>query len=161
MTSSTGNAWQTWPRAASARIETGRLIVGLTDGREISVPIDWFDFLATATEVQRQDFEITDDNGAIFWEQLDDSLSVPGLLGLPEYPPPDPKIRSYTVDYRREDDAWIADVRGTNFSTFGRSLPVAKRHARDLLRAYLEVNDLHAAGIEVVDEVRSPEAVKA
>jgi len=37
----------------------------------------------------------------------------------------------------------------------------AKRHARELLAAYLEIDDLKAAGIEVVDEVHTPEAVGA
>ena len=133
----------------------------LTDGREISVPLDWFEFLAGATEEQRQAFVIVEDGAAISWDSLDDSVSVPSLLGLPEYPPPDPSVRSYVVDYRAEDDAWIAEVRGTSFLTFGRTLASAKRRARGLLCGYLQVKDLGAAGIDVVDEVRSSDAAQA
>ena len=52
-------------------------------------------------------------------------------------------------------------MRGTGFSTFGRTLAVAKRRARELLCGYLKVKDISAAGIDVVDEVRSSEAVEA
>lgn len=161
MSTSTSNEWATWPRAASVRVDSHGLHVQLRDGREISAPIDWFEFLAGATDEQRQHFAIVEDGAAISWDQLDDGISVPSLLGLPEYPPPDPHVRSYVVGYRREDHAWIAEVRGTDFSTIGRTLASAKRRARELLCAYLQVKDLDAAGIDVVDEVRSPEAVEA
>ncbi len=150
-----------WPRAATVRVDSNGLHAQLRDGREISVPLDWFEFLAGATDEQRQDFAIVEDGAAIAWDQLDDGISVPSLLGLPEYPPPDRNVRSYVVDYRSEDDAWIAEVRGTDFSTFGRTLASAKRRARELLCAYLEVKDLGRAGIDVIDEVQSPEAVEA
>ena len=161
MNTSISGDWATWPRAATARVDSTSLHVQLTDGREISVPLDWFEFLAGATEDQRQAFAIVDDGAAISWDSLDDSVSVPSLLGLPEYPPPDPSVRSYVVDYRAEDDAWIAEIRGTGFTTFGRTLASAKRRARELLSGYLQVKDLSAAGIDVVDEVRSSEAVEA
>lgn len=161
MSTSTSNAWPTWPRASAAGVESERLRVELTDGREISVPLDWFDWLAGATENQRQDFRIVEDGAGIWWEPLEDGISVPSLLGLPEYPPPDPNVRTYVVCYRFADEAWIAEVRGTHFSTFGRTLTVAKRRARELLCAYLELKDLHAAGIKVVDEADAPARVKA
>lgn len=161
MSTSTSNAWPTWPRASSAGVEPERLRVELTDGREISVPLDWFDWLVGATDDQRQDFKIVEDGAGIWWEPLEDGISVPSLLGLPEYPPPDPNIRTYVVVYRFEDEAWIAGVRGTDFSTFGRTLAVAKRRARELLCAYLELKDLGAAGIDVVDEVEATAGVKA
>jgi hypothetical protein len=161
MSTSISNEWVTWPRAATVRVDSNGLHVKLKDGREISVPLDWFDFLAGATEVQRQDFAIGDDGAAISWDQLDDSISVPSLLGLPEHPPPDPNVRSYVIDYRGEVDTWTAEIRGTGFSTFGRTLASAKRRARELLCAYLQVKDLDAAGIDVVDEVDARAGVKA
>ena len=117
--------------------------------------------MARATDDQRQDFKVVEDGAGIWWEPLEDGISVPSLLGLPEYPPPDPKVRTYVVAYRFEDEAWIAAVRGTDFSTFGRTIAAAKRRARELLCAYLEVKDLGAAGIEVVDEVEAPASVNA
>jgi predicted RNase H-like HicB family nuclease len=159
MSTSTNNAWLTWPRAASARVEADQLCVELTDGREITVPLNWFDWLVSATQNQREGLQIVEDGAGIWWEPLEDGVSVPSLLGLPEYPPPDPNVRTYIVAYRFEDGVWVAEVRGTNFSTFGRTVAVAKRRARELLGAYLDVKDLGSAGIEVVDEVQWPSAV--
>jgi hypothetical protein len=74
------------PRAVKARVEAERLRVVLDDGREISVPVRWFDWLAGATDSQRRDMRIAEGGAGIWWPQLDDGVSVPGLLGLPESP---------------------------------------------------------------------------
>ncbi len=74
------------PRAAAARVDGGRLWIGLTDGREISVPAAWFDWLSSATQEQQADLAILEGGAGIWWEQLDDGISVPGLFGLPEDP---------------------------------------------------------------------------
>lgn len=76
----------TRPRAAAVRVDACRLVVTLRDGREISVPVAWFDWLAEATEEQRRDLRIAEDGAGIWWNQLDDGVSVPGLFGLPEWP---------------------------------------------------------------------------
>lgn len=86
MTSSASSTKISRPRASAARCDSTRLWVTLRDGRELSVPLTWFDWLASATTAQRQDLEILEDGAGIWWEQLDDGVSVPGLLGLPEYP---------------------------------------------------------------------------
>jgi len=67
-------------------VDASRLRVTLDDGREIVVPLGWFDWLANATEDQRHDFRIVEGGAGIWWEQLEDGVSVPGLFGLPEYP---------------------------------------------------------------------------
>ena len=71
------------PRARAAVVERERLRVSLTDGREVSVPTAWYAWLDGATAKQRADLEIIEDGLGIWWEQLDDGLSVPGLLGQP------------------------------------------------------------------------------
>jgi hypothetical protein len=63
-----------------------QLHVTIADGRVVSVPLDWFDWLAAAKPEQRANVEIIEGGAGIWWEQLDDGVSVPGLLGLPEYP---------------------------------------------------------------------------
>ena len=65
------------------------------------------------------------------------------------------------VVYRFEDGAWLAEVRGTNFTTLGRTLTIAKRRARVLIQAYHDIKDLSAAGIDVIDEVRTRSTVNA
>jgi hypothetical protein len=71
------------PTATAATVVADRLHVTLADGREIIVPVDWFDWLADATEEQRSELDLIEGGEGIWWEQLDEGVSVPGLLGLP------------------------------------------------------------------------------
>jgi len=85
MSSSTHSPTLTRPRAVQARVEASRLRVSLEDGREVSVPLSWFDWLARATASQRSDLRIIEGGAGIWWEQLEDGVSVPWLLGVPEH----------------------------------------------------------------------------
>jgi len=68
------------PFAMEVGFTDTELIVTLVDGRSISVPLAWFDTLSEATSAQREDFEILGDGEGIHWPQLDEDLSVKGLL---------------------------------------------------------------------------------
>jgi hypothetical protein len=70
----------------AAVVDDTHLRVVLEDGREIAVPVGWFDWLVAGSSAQRNDLTIIEGGAGIVWNQLDDSLSVPGLLGLPEHP---------------------------------------------------------------------------
>ncbi len=156
MSSSVSSPTLTRPKAAAVTIDATRLRVTLKDGRDLSVPLDWFDWLQRATDQDRQAFTIIGGGSGIWWVGLDEGISVPGLLGLPESSPTrDSQI--YVAEYRLDGRDWIAEFHDPDISTFGRTLSAAKRHARELLAVYLEVPDLGAAGVEVVDEVHSPE----
>lgn len=65
----------------------------------------------------------------------------------------------YTATYTHDDRAWIVQFRDPDIATFGRTLASAKKYARSALAVYLEVADLAAAGVEVVDDVRLPAGV--
>lgn len=67
----------------------------------------------------------------------------------------------YTATYTRDDRAWIVQFREPEIATFGRTLEAAKRYARSALSVHLEIDDLAAAGIEVVDDVRLPPEIAA
>jgi hypothetical protein len=69
----------------SAAVADDRLRVDLEDGRELSVPVDWFGWLAAATDEQRSDLEVIEYGLGIWWEELDEGVSVPWLLGLPHH----------------------------------------------------------------------------
>jgi hypothetical protein len=86
MTSSTTDQTLRRPRASAVSVDASRLRVILEDGREIVVPLAWFDWLALATEDERRDLRIVEGGAGIWWDHLDEGLSVPGLFGLPEYP---------------------------------------------------------------------------
>lgn len=62
-----------------------KLYVSLSDGRQISVPIDqieWLDWLANATQEQRAAWSIEPGGFAIYWEELDDGIEVSHLLEM-------------------------------------------------------------------------------
>jgi hypothetical protein len=67
-------------------VDETSLRVTLEDGRQVAVPVEWFDWLASGTPAQRNDLTIIEGGAGIVWNQLGDSLSVPRLLGLPEFP---------------------------------------------------------------------------
>lgn len=67
-------------RVQKARCTDDRLIVDLTDGRELSVPIRWYPRLLNATPAQRADWQLAGAGYGIHWPQIDEDLSVKGLL---------------------------------------------------------------------------------
>lgn len=56
------------------------LVVALDDGRTISAPLEWFPSLRDATDEQRTNWELIGGGVGIHWEDLDEDLSVAGLL---------------------------------------------------------------------------------
>ena len=68
------------PLAQDVAFSDAELIVSLVDGRVISVPLSWFPSLAEATQQQRENWQILGDGDGIHWPDLDEDLSVKGLL---------------------------------------------------------------------------------
>lgn len=68
------------PLAQDVRVTEDELIVPLVDGRTISVPLAWFPRLLHATPQQRSHFELLGDGDGIHWPDLDEDISVAGLL---------------------------------------------------------------------------------
>ena len=56
------------------------LHVRLIGGREILVPLEWFPRLRDATAEQRAKWRLIGRGVGIHWEDLDEDLSVAGLL---------------------------------------------------------------------------------
>jgi hypothetical protein len=56
------------------------MVVSLVDGRKISIPLVWFPRLANATKAQLDNYELLGDGEGIHWPELDEDLSVAGLL---------------------------------------------------------------------------------
>jgi len=56
------------------------LHVRLSDGREIGVPLEWFPKLRDATPEQRSRWKLIGKGVGIHWPDLDEDLSVAGLL---------------------------------------------------------------------------------
>jgi hypothetical protein len=68
------------PRADRVRCTNDEIIVYLSDGRSLSVPIIWFPRLAGASPNQREEYELLGDGEGIHWPQVDEDISVAGLL---------------------------------------------------------------------------------
>jgi hypothetical protein len=68
------------PRAVSVTTHGGELAVRLEDGRSIHVPLEWFPRLRDATLSQLADWRLVGHGVGIHWPQLDEDLSVRGLL---------------------------------------------------------------------------------
>src|SRR5437899_10281952 len=56
------------------------LSVDLEDGRPVSVPIGWYPRLATGTDSERSNFEISGAGYGVHWPDLDEDIGVEGLL---------------------------------------------------------------------------------
>ena len=50
------------------------------DGRELSIPIDWFPSLRDATPEQRNNYRFIGDGEGIHWEDIDEDILVEALL---------------------------------------------------------------------------------
>jgi hypothetical protein len=76
----TSSAIENVPRASYVTTNADELIVHLADGRTIIVPLAWYPRLLHATPEQRQDLRIIGEGEYIHWPQIDEDLTVSGLL---------------------------------------------------------------------------------
>ncbi|MBI4557066.1 MAG: DUF2442 domain-containing protein [Candidatus Hydrogenedentes bacterium] len=67
-------------RAQSVQVKEDVLVVELVDGRTIMVPLVWYPRLWYGKPEERSNLEIIGDGGYIHWPQLDEDLSIAGML---------------------------------------------------------------------------------
>ena len=68
------------PLAEHVECTENEIIVSLADGRKISAPLAWFPRLSQATTEQLSKWELLGDGQGIHWPELDEDLSISGLL---------------------------------------------------------------------------------
>ena len=66
--------------AETVRFTDDALIVALSDGRELSVPLEWFPRLRDATAEQRDNWRLIARGIGIHWEDVDEDIAVTTLL---------------------------------------------------------------------------------
>jgi len=71
---------ETAPQATNVSFSADELIVHLVDGRTIIVPLNWYPRLLNATPEQRAEYRLIGDGEYINWPQIDEDLTVAGLL---------------------------------------------------------------------------------
>jgi hypothetical protein len=54
--------------------------VKLSDGRELSVPLEWFPRLRSATPAQLANWRLIANGAGVHWEDIDEDISVAGIL---------------------------------------------------------------------------------
>lgn len=74
------SAARTDPRAREVTVTDDELIVALSDGRRIAAPLEWFPRLRDASADQRSRWVLLGDGIGIHWPDLDEDISVAGLL---------------------------------------------------------------------------------
>ena len=67
-------------RAKKVWFDNENLWVLLFDGRQVSVPLAFFPILLHASVEQRNAFDISGGGRGIHWDELDEDISVAGLL---------------------------------------------------------------------------------
>ena len=68
------------PEAERVAVTADTLTAELSDGRTISVPLDWYPRLTHATRRERNNWELIGKGEGIHWPDLDEDISVEGLL---------------------------------------------------------------------------------
>jgi len=85
-------AVNTEARVRQVEVSDDRITAYLTDGRVISVPLAWSWRLSEATPAQRRNFRIVGDGQGIHWPDVDEDISVEGMLhGSPARRPSRPR----------------------------------------------------------------------
>jgi hypothetical protein len=67
-------------KAEKVWFDEDNLWVLLYDGRQLSVPLAYFPRLLKATPEERRKFEISGGGTGLHWDELDEDISVSGLL---------------------------------------------------------------------------------
>ncbi len=65
-------------RPVSVQFSDGMLRVQLQDGREIATPLEWYPVLMQAAPEQQANMELS--LSGIYWPDLDEDLSIAGML---------------------------------------------------------------------------------
>ncbi len=68
------------PHATRVEFTADSLVVHLEDGRTVTAPLEWFPRLRDASEANRANWRLIGRGVGIHWEDLDEDLSVRGLL---------------------------------------------------------------------------------
>lgn len=90
-TTATEKAVDVEPTAIRAWTEGRTVFVELTDGRIVGFPADRFRILKSATDEPLKSVTLRLNGFALRWEELDEDLTVPGVVaGNFQLPPPDP-----------------------------------------------------------------------
>ena len=67
-------------KAINIVFETSKMIVILEDGRELSIPLEWFPRLREATIEQLNKWRFIGNGEGLHWESIDEDILIGNLL---------------------------------------------------------------------------------
>lgn len=68
------------PNVTKVACTDERLVVDLSDGRVLSVPLEWYPRLVHATPAERAHWRLIGHGEGVHWPDIDEHLSVEGFL---------------------------------------------------------------------------------
>ena len=68
------------PKISDLRVTESEITAHLVDGRTVSVPLAWSWRLSEATPEQRNHWEMIGDGIGIHWPEVDEDISIEGML---------------------------------------------------------------------------------
>jgi Protein of unknown function (DUF2442) len=67
-------------KAINVVFSDSKMIIFLEDGRELSIPLEWFPRLRNATAKQLKKWRFIGNGEGIHWDEIDEDVSVENLL---------------------------------------------------------------------------------
>ncbi len=68
--------------ASNIAFSNSKMIVFLEDGRELSIPLEWFPRLRKATVEQLNKWRLIGNGEGVHWDEIDEDISIENLLEL-------------------------------------------------------------------------------
>lgn len=88
-------------RTVGVTFEKEGFVVQLTDGRRIFVPFGWYPRLQHATRMEREGYVLIGRGQGIHWPDLDEDISVEGLLAGRPSQEGGPSLRAWLATRKR------------------------------------------------------------
>ena len=89
------------PTAVNVDVTENDLIIDLTDGRRIIVPLAWYPRLMYASPIERQNYELLGDGYAIEFPGIDEHIGIEGLLA-----------GRHSGESKKSFETWLASRKG-------------------------------------------------
>jgi Protein of unknown function (DUF2442) len=129
----------TEPRIVSVNVTDQAIVARLADGRTVSVPLEWSWRLKDATPEQRAHWEIIADGQGVHWPDVDEDISVEGMLrGVPARRPSRTEMRVLL------DASSLIDVEHGKPVSFGELDRILREHHARLVLTYTNVLEFAA-----------------
>jgi Protein of unknown function (DUF2442) len=137
----------TEPRIVSVDVTDDAIVARLADGRVVSVPLEWSWRLKDATPEQRGHWEIIGDGQGVHWPDVDEDISVQGMLrGVPAKRPSRAEMRILF------DASALIDIEHAKPVSFADLDKMLREHHARLVVTCTSINEFAAPRFEKTDD---------